>query len=397
MQTLILSKEGSLKLKKLDHSLFSKDFKDLPKSLRPGEWCYFVNEKSHEKYLGFVNLFSESNWPIAFMVDEVKQEKLQVEEIIKSKIEQAIQFRKIFKRLKSGSRLFYGENDGLPGLVIDEYHKVILIQINTAGVDCYREYIKGLVQTFFPSKKLYFYDNQAYRANEKLPQYPVEKIEEDLEIEENNLNYRISKEVIQKIGYYYDHRDNRKKASDLIMSFDKEFTSGLDLFSYVGSWGMHLLSAGVKHVDFVDQGNFQEEIKVNCQLNHFDNRFEFYRQDVFKFLDQSIEQNKQYDVICSDPPAFSKSSHQKQNAIEGYIKLHTKLLKLIAPQGILLIGSCTHHLNHEELDQTVCEASLRQKRRVRLIDIGIQGPDHVISSLKDKSFYIKYLAYIVEN
>ena len=262
-------------------------------------------------------------------------------------------------------------------------------------MDRFRDLIKSEIQLKYPEQKVLFFDNAEYRKAEVLPIHESEKTTDDLEILENGLKYKISQNVVQKIGYYYDHRENRKKLADLLSrtSFSKK--TGLDLFSYVGSWGLHMLKAGVEHVEFVDQGNMGEVIETHLGLNGFQGRGYFSRSDVFKFLDNQISTGKRYDVIVSDPPAFTKSEKNKATAIQGYEKLHLKAMKLLNDEAIMVIASCTHHVNYEELDKTVQDAALKNSQKVHLLDLGVQGFDHPFSGFKDKSFYIKYLVYFV--
>jgi 23S rRNA (cytosine1962-C5)-methyltransferase len=172
--------------------------------------------------------------------------------------------------------------------------------------------------------------------------------------------------------------------------------TGLDLFSYVGSWGLHLLKAGVEQVDFVDQGDMDQSLKKNLELNSFLNRGNFIRKDVFKFLDEANGTNKSWDIIVSDPPAFTKSEKNKHAAIQGYEKLHQKALKLVNDNGLFVAASCTHYVDINELDKTVQDAAFRNGQKLQLLDVGVQGHDHPMTGFKDKGFYIKYLLYLVQ-
>ncbi len=307
----------------------------------------------------------------------------------------AIQKRYIYLDYQAGARLVYGTNDSLPGLIVDKYKKNILIQINTAGFDRFRDLIKSIFTKVFATHEVVFYDNVEYRKAEVLPIHNKEGIAGDLEVEENGIKYKIPKSVMQKIGYYYDHRENRTRIKNLLFRINVSKENGLDLFSYVGSWGLHLLSAGVKTVDFVDQGQMQEAIENNLALNSFYHRGTFIRADVFKFLDQAILENRKYDVIISDPPAFTKSEKNKSSALQGYEKLHLKSMKLLSDAGVLVVASCTHYVNYDELDKTVQDAAFKNGQKLQLLDLGVQGFDHPMSGLRDKSFYIKYLVYYI--
>ena len=228
-----------------------------------------------------------------------------------------------------------------------------------------------------------------------LPVFESSANEPDMiQIKENNLLYEVSKKNKQKIGYYYDHRENRYRATKLISYLKRKEIKGLDLFCYIGSWGMNLLSSGVSHVDFVDQGNFAIELDRNLVLNKFEGKGDFHRASVFEYLKQN--KASRYDIICSDPPAFCKSKKDKRKAIDGYHKLHKLCLDLLNPNSIFLACSCTHYVDHSEFQQTVIQAAKQSKRKIQLLDIGIQGYDHPIESTDDKESYLKYYAYYVE-
>ena len=316
-------------------------------------------------------------------------------EIIISNLEVAFRFRDYLKDYSNGARLVYGMNDSLPGIIVDKYQKYIFAQINTAGMDRFRDLIKSEIEKKYPEQKVLFFDNQDYRKAEVLPIHEPEKNSEDLDVLENGIQYKIPQAVMQKIGYYYDHRENRNKLASLLKRTTFSKKNGLDLFSYVGSWGLHMISAGVENVEFVDQGNMEAVTLSNLELNNFQGKGKFIRSDVFKFLDAAHASDKKYDVIVSDPPAFTKSEKNKIQAIQGYEKLHLKTMKILSDEALMIVASCTHHVNYEELDKTVQEAALKNSQRVQLLDLGIQGMDHPFSGFKDKSFYIKYLVYYV--
>lgn len=406
MKNINLLKQGGLKIREMNYDLLQRDVEEIPKSCIPGEWVILSNSKFELYYLAYVNTIVEAPNPQIRVVQEVdKREagsflKGEESEVAREKIailiKQSIERRRYFSAFDGGARLVYGAQDFLPGLIVDEYRKVVLVQINTAGLDRFRDLIKELLTEYCPGKRVILFDNEAYRKNEVLPSFQTEVLQEDLDISENGLELTVPAGVIQKIGYYYDHRSNRKRLENLLQGLSKSLTSGIDLFSYVGSWGLHMLRAGVKRVDFVDQGDFAKAIDINLEQNGFGGKGEFHRVDVFKFVDQLVRDGKTYDVVCSDPPSFSKSSKTKNTALQGYSRLHGKLLDLVAPSGVLVVASCTKYVNFEELSGTVFDAAIKKRKVIRLVDMGLQAADHPMRDLRDKANYIKYLAYIVE-
>jgi 23S rRNA (cytosine1962-C5)-methyltransferase len=199
---------------------------------------------------------------------------------------------------------------------------------------------------------------------------------------------------MQKIGYYYDHRMCRNMLSTILDSYNQKLQYGLDLFCYVGSWGLTMLKGPVQEVEFVDQGDFEESVTRNVAKNKINKKIKFTRKDVFKFL-ESAEKNH-YDIIVCDPPAFSKSRQTQDNALFGYKKIYKMILPLLKENSFLVVASCTKNVTWEDLDQIINNESKKLLLKPMLLDIGMQGFDHKTKSMKDKANYIKCLIYYFE-
>jgi 23S rRNA (cytosine1962-C5)-methyltransferase len=202
---------------------------------------------------------------------------------------------------------------------------------------------------------------------------------------------------MQKIGFYYDHRENRYQLTQILNRLNYKYENALDLFSYVGAWGMAALKSGAKNATFVDQGDFNIEIDVGLELNGFKGQGRYLRSDVFKFLDEEIRNKNEYDLILCDPPAFAKSYQQKNQALEGYSKLHRKVFKAAKAGALIAFSSCTHYVTHDEFQKNISEAALKESKKIQLLYSGIQGWDHPVSSQLDKSNYIKCYFYLLES
>jgi len=388
LKKLLLSKDATKRLSHGKHDFYLRDFEGSVRSFQPGEWVEV--EGTNESFHGFVNSFVTSG-PNLRIVGK-KGSLSDPLEILLAKIQFCYDHRKQFIGYDN-YRLCFGEADGLPGLIIDTFENCILMQINTAGIDKFREQIKSYLKNLYKEKEICFFDNPKYREREVLPEFESDLIN-DVKVFENNFKYTISKETIQKIGYYFDHRENRKKLEDFLKRFPT-LTRGMDLFSYVGSWGLHLLRGGVEKVEFVDQANMESNTNSALEENGFLGRGQFIRKDVFAHLDLCIQNHERFDIIVSDPPAFSKSGKNLGKALGGYEKLHHKSLQLLNDKGLYVAASCTHGVSLEDLDQTVNKAAKRLNKNIMLLDTGVQGWDHPFKSFKSNSFYIKYLLYQV--
>lgn len=394
MREISLSKSGEQKLKSHQFELKAQDSSDSLRSFTPGEWVRVRSSQAGIKLFAFVNPLLEDQ-PGAIQIVESHENDLDPKMLIERKIREAFDKRLLDSSYRLGCRAFYGQADGLPGLIADAYTNAVLIQINTAGLDNYRDHIKEVFESVW-ERKSYLLDHEKYREKEGLPKFAQQETP-NIEVTENALRYELSSSVIQKVGFYYDHRENRLYLKNLLSRITPTPKTGLDLFCYAGAWGMNGLSGGVAHFEFVDQGEFSREISSALNLNHFEGRGEFHRADVFKFLDEAHASGKRFDLILCDPPAFAKSAHQKRSALEGYAKLHRKVLKVLSPKGLVVFSSCTHYVDPEEFQKTIIESSYKENRRLRLLHCGHQGWDHPTSATFDKSNYIKSFFYKLEN
>jgi 23S rRNA (cytosine1962-C5)-methyltransferase len=397
VRTLTFSKSGLNKLRNYQRELKAADVEESLKPIPPGEWCAFFNSTLNEAWIGFVNPMIDEKFSSIQLLEQISKEEVKrfdPVQYINSKIQKAHEHRSRYKGYEKGCRLIYGLNDGLPGLIVDTFDNVAIIQINTAGLDKFRLEIKNAINKILGGSSV-FLDNHKYREKEFLPTFESETIPA-LKIEENQLSYTIRPEVLQKIGFYYDHRENRIQLQEHLKRLKAKFSRGVDLFSYAGAWGLNALSAGVGTVDFVDQGDFETEINSNLKNNKFDGRGKFIRADVFKFLDDKISKNESYDVILCDPPAFAKSHLQKSQALEGYSKLHRKVMRLANPGSLVCFSSCTHYVTHDDFQKNIQDSAYKENKKIQLIYSGMQGWDHPVSSLDDRSNYIKSYFYLME-
>lgn len=396
MRSIVLSKSGINKIRNNQFEFKNVDFEGSIKSIPPGEWIT-ANTAQDEHWFGFINPMIEDKYTCSYFLGRKNNTEIHsfsIENFIVECLKAAHSKRSRFQGYESSSRVFYGASDGLPGLIVDQFQNATIVQINTAGIDRYRELIKETLEKLF-NKPAHLLDNAKYREKEFLPTFSAEALP-DLEVIENGLKYKIRKEVLQKVGFYYDHRENRFHLNTLLSRLINKPKIGLDLFCYAGAWGLTALNAGLEEAHFVDQGELAFEVNEAIKLNGFDGKGTFHRADVFKYLDTVINANKKFDLILCDPPAFAKSALHKPQALEGYSKLHRKVLKSLNSGGVVAFSSCTHYVGHEEFQKNILAAANKENKKLQLVYTGIQGFDHPISSLDDRSSYIKSYFYIVE-
>ncbi len=396
MRTLTLAKAGLNKLRSHQLELKASDFDDSVKPLPPGEWCFFTST-SGECWVGFVNPLIDEKFACAHVLEALPSGAVGTfspEVFIRGRLVRAFERRRRFTGYEANARMFYGASDGLPGLLVDVFSNAAIIQINTAGIDRYRELIRPVVEEL-ASVEGFFLDNPKYREKESLPTYS-ERAFPELAVQENGLRFQIRPEVLQKVGFYYDHRENRLHLMNFLGRLAKRPARALDLFSYAGAWGLSALRSGVDEAVFVDQGDFGVEVEAALRLNGLEGKGRFVRGDVFRFLDDSLKENQRFDLILCDPPAFAKSSLQKHQALDGYSKLHRKVLRMLSSGGLVAFSSCTQCVGHAEFQKNIAEAAQKEGRSLQLVYAGLQGFDHPVPSLEDRANYIKSYFYIVE-
>lgn len=378
--------------------LLKADIEGQLKSFPPGEWILLRDPHRRRVFLGYANPLVEDKVPAIQVLKRLMSppREDEAERYVIEKIELAFQRRNQFEGYEDGSRLVFGSADNLPGLIVDSYHNCVLIQINSAGMDRWRDLISLKVKEF-TKKETYFLDNPTQRSKEFLPHYRSEKGIPSIEVLEDGFKYQIPKVNLQKIGWYYDHRENRKKMEEVLRRYKGSRINAVDLFCYGGAWGLHALRAGYSNIDFVDQAALGEMVSNHLKLNDFVNKGQFHHKDVFSWLDIKASEEKKYDLVISDPPAFAKSPKEKKAALDGYRKLHRKVLKICSDPSLFVAASCTHYVSQEEFLDTVIHAARQEGKHVRLLDLGIQGWDHPISNLSDRSNYIKYALFAVES
>jgi 23S rRNA (cytosine1962-C5)-methyltransferase len=391
-EIIVKAKKGARPLS-VRKEIYEREILEGLKGCQPGEWVIVKEENTTDQvhHLGMANPMVARGAPVRILGLLKKGKSVSPEGFISEQCKKAFEKRRLFQSMDKGARLVYGEADSLPGLVVDEYVNAVIVQINTAGLDSYRDHLKNVLQEL-TKKDVYFLDNPEYREAESLPHRESLPLP-DLEIEENGIEFQISKKVLQKIGYYYDHRVNRLKLKNWLEDFSGKCETGVDLFSYAGAWGLNALKGGCGHVTFVDQGDFSETLVKNLERNGFKERGTFVREDVFDWIKKG---NKTYDVVISDPPAFSKTLKNKSKALGGYEKLHRGLSGLVHDGSLLVIASCTHGISHDELDTTVEKGFQDSPFQLTLLDLGIQGSDHSFGHFNERGFYIKFLLYLVK-
>ena len=306
--------------------------------------------------------------------------------LLRSRLTRALALReRVFDR--PFYRLVYGESDGLPGLVVDRFGEVLVAQVTTAGMERVKgEIVDALRDTLHPAGVLLRNDSSG-RALEGLESY-VEtahgEVPDVVQLEENGVRFEAPM-AGQKTGWFYDHRMNRAR----LMAYVRG-RRVLDVFSYVGGWGVQAAAAGAAEVVCVDaSAEALEHVARNAALNGVEQAVSTRRGDAFDVLRVLAADGERFDVVVLDPPAFIKRKKDQKAGEEAYRRVNQLAMDVLKQDGILVAASCSYHLPREALQDAMLRAARRQGRSLQILEQGHQGPDHPIHPAIPETAYLK--------
>lgn len=287
-------------------------------------------------------------------------------------------------------RLVHGEGDALPGLVVDRYDQLLVVQITTAGIERVRgEILATLEQVIRPTRILLRNDIQV-REQEGLSQEIEWVLGDDpgeIELNEGGLNFRLSPTKGQKTGWFFDQADNR-----LALARFAGTGPALDCCCYLGAWGLRAAAQGASSVMLVDSAaNALDAVNANAELNGLQDRITTRQADVFEALKTLRDDRMLFDTVILDPPAFIKRRRDEAEGRRAYLRLNRLGLDVLAPGGMLITSSCSFHLGRDAFVMTAQQAARRAGRALQLLWIGGQGPDHPIQPAIPETSYLKTL------
>lgn len=287
-------------------------------------------------------------------------------------------------------RLVHGEGDLLPGLVIDRYDDVLVVQLNTAGMQAVAEELLDALDKVLSPAVVVFRNDTSGRRQEGL-EASIEVVKGELPdpvlLEENGVRFAAPVLDGQKTGWFYDHRVNRAWLNGLVAG-----KRVLDLFSYVGGWGVQAAANGASEVLCVDSsGAALAGAAENAALNGLHEQVAVGEGDAFEVLAALKAEGEEFDVVILDPPAFIRKRKDIPNGERAYGKLNREAMRLLGRDGLLLSASCSMHLAPERLVDVVRGAVRHQDRQGQILFQGHQGPDHPIHPAIPETSYLKAL------
>ena len=301
----------------------------------------------------------------------------------------------------SSCRVIFGEADFLPGIVVDKFADVLVVESLALGIDRWKLVIvealkKVLAEDGILIRGVYERSDAKVRLQEGMERvkgFIGEPFDTKVEIVENGVKYIVDVEDGQKTGFFLDQKNNRAAIHRLCKG-----KKVLDCFTHTGSFALNAGIAGAESVLGVDASELAvAQARENAALNGLEDRVRFVCADVFELLPQLESQGEQFDVVILDPPAFTKSRSSIKNAVKGYREINIRGMKLVKNGGYLATCSCSHFMDPELFAKTIREAANGAHKRLRQVEFRTQGCDHPILWAADQSYYLKfYIFQVVE-
>lgn len=343
---------------------------------------------------GFMNLNSRIR--IRLMTRNVRQEIDR--EFLRQRVKDAWEYRK--RTVDTAScRIIFGEADFLPGLVVDRFSDVLVVESLALGIDRLKETIlellrEELLKDGISIRGVYERSDARVRENEGMERFKGflgEEFDTDVEIEENGVKFLVDVKDGQKTGFFLDQKYNRLAIQKLCRN-----ARVLDCFTHTGSFALNAAYAGAREVIGVDASETAvEQARKNALLNHLEERVSFCCRDVFELLPELEKKQEKFDLVILDPPAFTKSRNSVKNAAKGYREINLRAMKLVRNGGFLATCSCSHFMTYELFTQTLHQAARSAHKRLRQVEFRTQAPDHPILWAAEESYYLKFYIFQV--
>ncbi len=319
-------------------------------------------------------------------------------DFLRMRVQNAWDYRK--KTVDTSScRIIFGEADFLPGLVVDKFSDVLVVQSLALGIDRMKEEILSLLVEALRAdgveiRGIYERSDAKVREQEGLPRqkgFIGAEFPTRVQIVENGVRYEVDVEDGQKTGFFLDQKYNRLAIQRLCRD-----ARVLDCFTHTGSFALNAGIAGAFSVLGVDASQLAvDQARINAELNGLSDRVQFQCADVFDLLPELERQGEQFDVVILDPPAFAKSRASVKNATRGYRDINLRGMKLVRDGGYLATCSCSHFMTYELFTQTIAQAARSAHVRLRQVEYRTQAPDHPILWAADESYYLKFYIFQV--
>ena len=346
---------------------------------------------------GFIN----TNSKLTVRMLSRKKDTVIDQDFIEMRVRNAWVYRKATVDTSS-CRILFGEADFLPGIVIDKFSDVLVVESLALGIDRLKPVIvemlkKVLAEDGITIRGVYERSDAKVRLQEGMERYKGfigEPFDTKVEILENGVRYLVDVEDGQKTGFFLDQKYNRLAVQNLCRRIQPDKV--LDCFTHTGSFALNAGLAGSKDVLGVDASRLAvDQASENAALNGIQDRVHFECADVFDLLPKLEQDGQKFDVVILDPPAFTKSRNSIKNAVKGYREINLRGMKLVKDGGYLATCSCSHFMDAELFTKTIREAAGNVHKRLRQVEYRTQASDHPILWAADESYYLKFYIFQV--
>lgn len=395
MSAIVTLKKGEGRIIKAGGAwIFDNEIDTITGRFKNGEVVTVHDFDGYPMGKGFIN--QNSRIRIRMMTRKPDQEI--DEAFLKMRVKNAWEYRKTTVDTSS-CRIIFGEADFLPGLVIDKYEDVLVVECLALGMEQFKEIIVNFLKEILAEdgikiRGVYERSDANERTKEglsKVKGFIGDAFDTNVEIVENGVHYMVDVANGQKTGFFLDQKYNRL-AMQRICTGKKV----LDCFTHMGTFALNAGIAGAADVTGLDISEYAvSQAEANARLNHLENTVHFRQANVLDELPKLAQVGEKYDVVILDPPAFTKSREATKNAIKGYREINMKGLKLVKDGGYLATCSCSHFMTQDLLAKTVKEAAKATHKRLRQVEFRTQAPDHPILWAADESYYLKFFIFQV--
>ena len=344
---------------------------------------------------GFIN----TNSRLTVRIMSRKKDTVVDDDFLEMRVRAAWEYRKTTTDTSS-CRLIFGEADFLPGIVIDKFSDVLVVESLALGIDRFKPVIldklkKVLAEDGIQIRGVYERSDAKVRLQEGMERFKGfigDPFDTKVEIVENNVHYLVDVKDGQKTGFFLDQKYNRLAIQRLCAG-----KRVLDCFTHTGSFALNAGLAGASSVLGVDASELGvAQAEENAALNGLSDTVKFRCADVFELLPELERQGEKFDVVILDPPAFTKSRSSVKNAVKGYREINLRGMKLVKDGGYLATCSCSHFMTPELFEKTIREAADNVHKRLRQVEYRTQAPDHpILWSGDETSYYLKFFIFQV--
>lgn len=374
--------------------VYDNEIESITGTVENGELVLVKDCNGYPMGIGFIN----RNSKITIRLLTRNKDAVIDKEFFRKRVKDAWEYRK--KTVDTSScRVIFGEADYVPGMVIDKFEDVLVVQSLALGIDRYKMLILELLKEELAAdgiqiRGIYERSDAKVREQEGMKRekgFLSEPFDTKVQIVENGVKYIVDVEDGQKTGFFLDQKYNRLAIQKLCKD-----AKVLDCFTHTGSFALNAGIAGAKEVIGVDASDLGcRQAEENAKLNGLENTVSFLCADVFELLPELEEKGEQFDVVILDPPAFTKSRNSVKNAMKGYREINMRGLKLVKPGGYFATCSCSHFMTPELFTEVIGQAARSVHRRLKQVEYRTQAPDHPILWSSEESYYLKFYIFQV--